>query len=188
METFEDLGMPFPLFSGSVDDALEFEESASCCLCGAQEVPAFHLGEGADLVVDCPDCGQRAVLSAGERPDWICGCGERSFPFAEEELYCCYECLRAGYAWLHKDTEGLALPEDLLELRSTPSFTTWQEWPWPFCCQRPMIYLVTTDLEGLDEYLPGAELDWQEPAGQDYGIYLFRCQQCQAQRLEWDQA
>lgn len=188
METFEDLGLPFPLFLGSVDTALEYEESAPCCLCGAGEGPAFRLAEGAELLVDCPDCGARAALDAGERPDWVCACGQQPFPWTADELFCCYDCLREGLVWLHKDTEGMALPEDLLELRRTPAFTTWQEWPWPFCCRRPMIYLATTDEEGLGDHLPDVQLDWEGPEGDDYSIYLFQCQVCRAHRMEWDQA
>lgn len=117
--TFEDLGIPFPLFEAVTDEASEYVGIAACSLCGKEDSHCFNLGIGAAVMVACLHCGEGNGLDADDREDVAChSCGEDvAFPEIEaEEIRICYGCLRAGRAALSKDTAfGMISWEQTLE-------------------------------------------------------------------------
>lgn len=113
VQTFEQLGIPFPLFAGPVEDAVDYEGTAVCSLC-KDRGHCFTLGIGADVVVECPRCGGANGVDADDRVRNCSACEEPlSVGGDNEELRACYTCLRAGRAALTKDTEfGMIRWED----------------------------------------------------------------------------
>jgi uncharacterized protein CbrC (UPF0167 family) len=108
MPTFADLGFPFPLFEGDVDDASEFVGHGRCSLCGEVASACFELGIGCDVVVECPACSTQIGLDADDREAGTCRNCSKSVPFprdTDDGLLCCFDCLRRGRAALSKDTE-----------------------------------------------------------------------------------
>lgn len=68
----------------------------------------FELGIGSDVVLKCASCGQENGLSAESRCDGncrACGAGIGFPPIPEEQILCCYACMRAGKAAITKDSE-----------------------------------------------------------------------------------
>ncbi len=120
MLTFTALGCPFPLFRGSVEDASEFVGEGKCGLCGVHSEVCFELGIGCDVVVQCGICNADTGLDADDRAAGACrSCGASvAFPDVDEDddLLCCFVCLRKGRAAITKDTElGMVSWQQALE-------------------------------------------------------------------------
>ena len=117
--TFEQIGIPFPLFEGPIDQAIEYCGQATCSICGAADQHCFCLGIGCDVMLNCPECNSLAGLDADDREDAVCrSCGATiAFPdLDEEEIPVCYACLRRGKAAITKDTElGMISWEQAIE-------------------------------------------------------------------------
>jgi uncharacterized protein CbrC (UPF0167 family) len=113
--TFADLGIPFSLFRGPVEEASEYAGVVRCALCGEQG-HCFTLGIGADVVARCPACRAENALDAQDKEGGACrscGAGVPFPPVAPGDLVACYRCLRGGGAALTKDTElGMIRWED----------------------------------------------------------------------------
>lgn len=106
--TFAELGTPFPLFDAYATEATKFVPDTLCSLCGATRPVCFELGIGSDVVLQCGSCGEDNGLDAADRCDKSCHrCGREVVfpPFPDEQLTCCYACLRSGKAAMTKDTE-----------------------------------------------------------------------------------
>jgi uncharacterized protein CbrC (UPF0167 family) len=106
--TFAELGIPFPLFEGPADQAVEYCGQATCSLCGQDDDPCFLLGIGCGIILKCPSCGVPNGLDADNREDGTCRQCQAAIPFpdvGDDEIAACYGCLRAGRAALTKDTE-----------------------------------------------------------------------------------
>ena len=109
-----------------------------------------------------------------------------------------------GYELVESDGDWVRarLDSDIMyELLRTPNFLTWQGERWMFCCGRPMVYtdrwLQRRFLDEAGE--EGAEAlferlvdmpypppwDWDQPAADDYGVYMFRCDSCGTRRGYW---
>lgn len=119
-KTFDDLGIPFPLFGGPVEDASEYKGVATCSLC-TREGHCFSLGIGADVVTSCPGCGSVNAIDADDREGECSACAEAlSIDDDAEELHACYACLREGKAALTKGTElGMIRWEDAVRGATT---------------------------------------------------------------------
>lgn len=118
--TFNDLGIPFPLFEAPIDDASEYRGTGTCHICGQGDVHVFALGIGADVIAPCSACGTQIPFDADDRPTTQCPSCANVEPFPELALPLpppagppdfdgglmgCYACLRSGRAALTKDTE-----------------------------------------------------------------------------------
>ena len=104
--TFAGLGIPFPLFDAPALDADSFEDEQVCFLCDRLG-PAFLLGIGDDLIVQCPHCAAQTAVDADDRRSPCVACG-KLVPLqqeTDEDLRCCYACLRGGKVAMTKDTE-----------------------------------------------------------------------------------
>jgi uncharacterized protein CbrC (UPF0167 family) len=167
--TFDELGIPFPLFKGPVDEASEYRGEGRCSICH-QNGHVFELGIGAEVVVECGKCKKQTVVDADDRSTPCHLCEHTNSVSLGDEAFACYRCLRDGRAALTTDTElGMICwadaergsthglpdgdpngewrrrpvdPARMRELLSTPNYTTWQGEGWLFdgdC--NPMPYL-----------------------------------------------
>lgn len=117
METFDSLGIAFPLFQAQTHDASAYRGLGGCSICRADPAHCFRLGVGGCLVVACPDCGSENALSVSDDEDPACLLCQRPVPFPALErspdLMACYGCLRSGKAAFTIDTEfGMVRWED----------------------------------------------------------------------------
>lgn len=116
--TFDDLGIPFPLFKAPTDEATEYSGIATCSICHA-DAHCFELSIGCALIIQCPNCGIPNGLDADDRKNIECRECQSKVPFPEsapEEILTCYRCLRAGKAAITSDTElGMVSWEEAFE-------------------------------------------------------------------------
>jgi uncharacterized protein CbrC (UPF0167 family) len=119
MATFHELGIPFPLFEAAIEEAPGYVGLASCSLCTKARQHVFVLGIGCALMIPCPSCGAVNGLDTYDREATPCRQCRSLIPFpdiANNEILCCYSCLRAGKAAIAKDTElGLITWESAVE-------------------------------------------------------------------------
>jgi hypothetical protein len=87
-KTFAQLGIPFPLFEGSSDDASEYRGLATCTLCSRKRQHCFQLNIGCAVMCQCPNCGTVNGLDANDREDRPCRMCKAnvSFPDLGEEI------------------------------------------------------------------------------------------------------
>jgi uncharacterized protein CbrC (UPF0167 family) len=118
-QTFDQLGIPFPLFAGPVDEASDYCGVGTCSLCGGNNQHCFRLSIGCAVICNCPACGAANGLDADDREDSPCRQCGATVPFPaidDEEINACYGCLRIGKAAITKDTElGMISWEQALE-------------------------------------------------------------------------
>ena len=238
-KTFDDLGIPFPLFEAPVEDASEYVGPSTCSTCGKQGDHCFELEIGCALTVECSHCGTENGLDAYDREAGPCHqCGkEIAFPeVAEGAITICYACLREGKGAITKDTElgmvsweqaydgvthglpgldrsdfemvpkvdnwvGVRLDRQIMyELLRMPTYLTIQGECWLFCCRRPMVFLGcwsrddftrnAPDGDGkayfseiIQDDMPGL---WEDQLHDVTGIYVFKCQNCDRLKANWD--
>jgi hypothetical protein len=106
--TFSELGIPFPLFEGPSDQAVEYCGLGTCTLCGGEDRHCFRLDIGCAVITDCPGCGASNGLDASDREITTCRLCRTPIPFpdlGDDEILACYGCLRSGKSALTKDTE-----------------------------------------------------------------------------------
>jgi len=106
--TFEQLGIPFPLFEASTEDACGFAGRKRCSQCEKQDQYCFRLGIGCAIMLHCTHCGTLNGLDAYDRKSVSCRSCRTTIAFPEitdEEVTVCYSCLRLGKAAITKDTE-----------------------------------------------------------------------------------
>lgn len=104
--TFQELGIPFPLFEAPVEEASEFVGKSECVLCSRNSDLSFRLDIGCALIIPCPGCNVENGLDTNDRSDQKCrSCGENiKFPEVNGSITVCYQCLRNGGAAITKDT------------------------------------------------------------------------------------
>lgn len=110
--TFDQLGIPFPLYQAPVEpeDDSDYAGAGTCCICGNRDAHCFHLGIGTALILPCPKCQTENGLSVRNKQDAQCRKCGGAIPFPDQVASkkapkTCYACLRAGKAALSKDTE-----------------------------------------------------------------------------------
>jgi uncharacterized protein CbrC (UPF0167 family) len=107
VKTFQDMGIPFPLFEACIDEACEYRGSGRCSICEVPSEHIFELGIGCALIVDCSQCGAANGLDAHDRMAATCRVCEFSISFPADrrnDVVTCYTCLRVGRAAITKDT------------------------------------------------------------------------------------
>ena len=104
--TFDDLGIPFPLFKAPVKGASEYIGQGRCCISGKKNPHCFDIS-GGSLMLHCSSCNTSNELDCSAKVDVICeNCGsEIQFPGYTDTISISYEELRNGRAILSKDTE-----------------------------------------------------------------------------------
>lgn len=123
MTTFQQLGIPFPLYEAPINESSEYQPDSSCSICKRHEQPCFNLSIGCALMVTCGRCKTVNGLDAHSRNDVeCCVCGSPVlFPseLKENEIKTCYDCLRNGGAAMTKDTElGMVSWDQALQERT----------------------------------------------------------------------
>lgn len=123
METFAQLGIPFPLYEAPVKEASDYAGKTTCGVCGKHDQPCFILNIGCALMVSCPKCNELNGLDANDRQDTSCrSCGNEikfTTPSNDDGVHICYSCLREGKGAITKDTEfGMVSWEQAIEGRT----------------------------------------------------------------------
>ncbi len=105
--TFQELGLDFPLFDGSVEDSSEYIGEGTCTLCQLPKAHCFELGIGDDVILACPACQAPHAPDADDQEDGPCSAcsAVNPFPATEGSVNACFDCLREGKAALTHDTE-----------------------------------------------------------------------------------
>lgn len=115
MARFADLGMPFPLFEAEAQEAAEYRGVDTCFLCQREHVHCFAPSA---LLVACQHCATENELEvASSATSYHVGgaCQHCSSPLPSGKGLVCYSCLRAGRAWITKNTElGMVSREQAL--------------------------------------------------------------------------
>lgn len=189
MPTFDDLGIPFPLYRAPVSEASEYVASGRCVTCGKEGRHRFELGIGAELVVACPACGVENALDADDREAKPCSACSVAVPFPVPggvPVAVCHPCLRAGKAAITHDTpfgmvsweqardgwtHGVPAPADGegLELRPSPDDEEWMQ--------------ANVGSEFLLDLVRTPDFStWQG------AVWLFCCRRPSVYLGEWDQA
>jgi uncharacterized protein CbrC (UPF0167 family) len=195
MPTFNDIGLPFPLFEADVSSA-DTDPAGECTICAAQATLRFSgacyqcfrewrvenaVGTELGMVrLEDARAGRTHGLPLTNPGDLL---GYELVPhdadprFPEERWY-----------------SVIIPPAHLLELVRTPRYTSWQGERWLFCCGQPAVFTGTlpplTSSEKVGEILGVSLAEAQEMAtALDDGsisTYLFRCQICRRERGHYD--
>lgn len=111
MTTFAELGIPFPLYEGKVEQT-NYAGLGICSLCGVSDRHCFHLGVGDFLIEPCPKCSALTGLDAADCLGGTCLYCQTILPFPllhsytdEGTIRVCHSCLRAGRVAMNRDTE-----------------------------------------------------------------------------------
>jgi len=150
--TFSDLGIPFPLFAASAQEALEYCGQSTCAACGERVKHCFSVYNAdppdqiacydclrAGIVVICKDTVVGFVNGEGAEQGLTDAVGIPKDKLLASGLQVIPHRLEPHLNWHH-----VCVPQEhLRELVRTPSFKTWQGCLWLFCCQRPMVYVGT---------------------------------------------
>jgi len=120
--TFAEIGIPFPLYEAPVTpkNDSDYAGFGTCSICGHFNIPCFHIGIGAALMIPCPSCGAMNGLDTYDKKDTPCRQCRAVVDFpagiaSEQNPHVCYTCLREGKAALAKDTEfGMIAWEQVL--------------------------------------------------------------------------
>lgn len=159
-QTFEQLGLSFPLFEANVDECSDYCGIDRCSVCNERDRHCFSLWPAGEILDD-------SVRLPADK--------------VKHDCVICFDCLRAGKGLLVRDTElGMVCPQEwrsapesldnsaaiasltyedmcqesysitsyvaknhLFELLRTPGMITWQGERWLFCCEAPMTYVGT---------------------------------------------
>lgn len=203
-QTFDDLGIPFPLFSAPVAEAAEYRGKARCGICNTAATHCFSATSttGNDLIA-CYDClrGGKARISK-DTVIGIVGNADSGLADAvgedrERLLGYGFEVLPHPLEPDEPDWHQVRVPsEHLRELLRTPNFLTFQGCVWHFCCRRPMIYVGTWKELEFEKHCgnespisffrrvvtdwPEGEFNWGEtfPLIGCGGPYVFQCADC----------
>jgi uncharacterized protein CbrC (UPF0167 family) len=191
--TFDDLDMPFPLWKAPVANAVA-ERDAPCRHCRKQSAFVFRGACYACLRADKCSAVVGTEFGMVRREDAERGL-THGIPAGLIDL--------AGYevvehpidpqfpeeAWVSVRIDR----EELLELLRTPSFHSWQDDTWLFCCKKPCIFLgdLPDDLRS-EEHI--AELFVSEDSEEllariergSVCTYAFRCRVCHRVRAYYD--
>jgi uncharacterized protein CbrC (UPF0167 family) len=198
MKTFQEMGLPFPLFLAPVSQAI-VDPPGNCVVCGTRadlrfaEVcyPCFRDGK-AQNVVD-------TELGMVTHEDAANGM-THGIPLADPSRLSGYELVPhpvdpnvPDEKWYHVRVA----PDHLQELIRTPRYHTWQGERWLFCCHRPSAFLGSLPAEliakpsrpvseAISEWIRAPKWDGTLKAHGSHTYYLFRCLQCGKLRFNDD--
>jgi uncharacterized protein CbrC (UPF0167 family) len=206
METFDDLGMPFPLFQAPIESAC-VERDRDCSCCGTN---ASILFEGA-----CYACFRAGKVDHTidtefgmvRREDAERGL-THGIPLGDPSELPDYELVPHAVDPNFPDEQWYSVrfsAEALRELVRTPKFHSWQGERWLFCCKRPCVFIGDLPLAALEEEANGNEKRLLKRLSDIFGTttdesedirrriesdsictYAFRCSACGRLRAYWD--
>lgn len=111
MTTFAELGIEFPLFAATVEEASGWAPTGRCEIC-SEERAGFTIGIGDHVDQPCPHCAVMTPLPADGEPETCIGCGALvALGRVLEDAHGCWRCLREGRWSTTIDTEaGMVTP------------------------------------------------------------------------------
>ena len=198
METFDDLGMPFPLFLAPASHA-STGPAVTCVTCGASASVRF-----CDACYDCFRSGKAentidTELGMVRVEDAVLG-RTHGLPLGDPPVLGDYELIAQPVdpnfpdeKWYHVRIDS----EHLLEITRTPCYHSWQGERWQFCCKRPCAFLGSLPAGAL----PGSAFpsdaianwfqspNWDSIGNNDFGsltYYVFQCVACGGLRFHED--
>lgn len=109
METFADLGIPFPLYEAPIRTCPDYEGKKICCIAKEERTHCFHLGIGSWVKMPCIECKTDLYLNPIADQYRMKECPHCKAPtpppIAEKDnAYVSYEELRSGQAGYTKDS------------------------------------------------------------------------------------
>ncbi len=100
--TFDELGIPFPLYAADASTNDDHVGVGTCSLCARSDRHVFTLEHDGALVVRCPVC---AVDRCAR--DAACEVCDTAIDLPADPIHVCYDCFRAGRAvFARHTTEG----------------------------------------------------------------------------------
>jgi len=201
--TFDDLGIPFPLFAAPAEEAIGYLGRSTCSLCDKHDAHCFESPQ--DEGAACYDClrSGRTTISKDTVVGTVGGrLAEQGMTDAVgvsktrlEEFG--FEVIPHRVEPDAPDWHQVKVPaEYLLELLRTPDYCTYQGSIWLFCCQRPMVYQGIWKEAQFEKFagdtdpaqffnsvmtdIPDCDFVWGKHAPLDGcgGPYVFKCPSC----------
>jgi hypothetical protein len=198
MKTFDDLGMPFPLFRGPVAHAC-VDPAGDCKVCGKPAELRFFEACYECLRSGSVDHSMDSELGMVRVQDAESGL-TYGLPLGIPQLGN-YELVPwpvdpdfPDERWYHVRIDS----EYLRELLRTPKYHTWQGAYWKFCCKRPCIFLGSLPAEAFPNSPKSTpediakwfgSPDWGAIANGRFGswtYYGFQCPVCGSFRYHED--
>ncbi|TWU22372.1 hypothetical protein Pla52o_34280 [Novipirellula galeiformis] len=198
METFDDLGMPFPLFKAPVAHA-RTDPAGTCSVCGTPATIRFcdacyqcFRGGKVDNAIDT-ELGMVRVEDARLGRT-------HGLPLGNPPVLGNYELIPQPVdpnfpdeTWYHVRIDS----QHLFEIIRTPDYYSWQGERWQFCCNRPCAFLGTLPAGALPDSESPADAianwfrlpDWDAIGDTDFGpltFYVFQCVSCGGFRYHED--
>ena len=194
METFDDLGIPFPLFRGPAAHACT-DPAGNCNVCGVSAPIRFF-----EACYNCLRAGkvnntldtELGMIRVEDAEKGL----THGLPLSNPPVVGEYELVPhpvdpnlPDQNWFHIRIDS----EYLLELLRSPIYHTWQGDNWQFCCQRPCAFLGSLPAGALSNTDSIANWfrspDWVAVRNRDFGsltYYVFQCVTCGAFRHHED--
>ena len=206
--TFDDIGIPFPLFEAPIREALEYLRSGDCDVCRTSSAHVFDLNMG----TACYHClrARRArfpkYTSVGSVLDAdLIDALDLSPNLIREQGFENLEPHSLEPEWHTVRTA----PGLLDELLVTPNFGCWSDCTWLFCCGQPMVYTGVWKADRFSDHAgsTGVELFFNSVMVDECdritdpnptatwasdvldgcgGPYVFRCKSCSSYRANND--
>jgi uncharacterized protein CbrC (UPF0167 family) len=193
--TFDDLGMHFPLWAAPIENAA-VERDAPCRHCANASAFTFDGACYACLRADKCDHAKETELGMVRREDAMRGMTHGVPLGSHEKGLAGWELVPHPVDPDFPDEKWVSVrvdKEELLELLRTPSFHSWQDDTWLFCCKKACIFLG--DLPSDMRTLAHVEkcFDVQEPTQLleqiergSVSTYAFRRRTCDRIRAYFD--
>ncbi len=192
MKTFEQLGIPFPLFEAPIEET-DFIAVGKCDACGEEKPHCFRVDGITDTRpygVACYECiregrayfvhdTELGLVNMDDAQAGVTqGLPEHLSPEEDYEAHQTEDDEWVRYR-VDKDT--------LLELVRTPNYITWQGDNWLFHHKQPMIYVgVWGELTAEVPESLKAECEAIREENDGATIYVFRCVACGEHRVHYD--
>ena len=170
METFDDLGIPFPLFRGPVAHA-SVDSAGPCEICGATTTIRFCNACYACFRSGKVDNTVDTALGMVRLEDARNGL-THGIPMNDPSRFGDYELVPHPVDPNFPDETWYSFRIDskhLLELVRTPTYHTWQGEYWQFCCKQPCVFLGSLPAGALPDEHPAIEAiaNWIKTANWD---------------------
>ena len=190
METFDDLGMPFPLFRAPVSHAAT-DPAGICDVCGDSSPIRFSEACYNCLRAGKVDTTLDTELGMVRVEDALNGL-THGLPLGNPPVLGDHELVPhpvdpnfPDQTWYHVRIDS----EHLLEMLRSPNYHTWQGDNWQFCCKRPCAFLGSLPAGALAESKSPADAiadwfrspNWDAVGNNAFGsltYYVFQCVSC----------
>jgi hypothetical protein len=199
MQTFDDLGLPFPLFRAPISHAA-IDPPGACLICGQEAAVRFRRacyqcfrGGKVDHAIDT-ELGMVRRIDAAKGLTY-------GIPLGSPGQLADYDLVPHPVDPHFPDERWYSVrvaSEYLVELIRTPKYHTWQGESWRFCCRRPCLFLGSLPelafraadkplFEAMAAWLQAP--DWDSIAKEKFGCsiyYVFQCPVCNSLRYHQD--